>query len=112
MTTNIPPSGPTARLQLNDPATWVMILSAVGAVAVKAVPAIAGWGIEQLYPSFALLAAALVIGWGLYSKHHLAAALATVLPPAEAVVAQVTAAPAAPAQPAPVPDPAVTASAP
>ena len=83
-----PLSGPTARLQLSDPATMLGIIATLGAVALKAVPALAHWHIDQLYPAVALLVAAIYDTVVVGKKHDLAGTLATIGPPLEALAVQ------------------------
>lgn len=69
--------GPSARLQLNDPATILGVIGTIGALLTKAIPALAGMHIDNLYPSVALLAVAVYDAWVVGKKHDLAGVLAT-----------------------------------
>ena len=84
-----PTSGPSARLQLSDPATMLGIVATLGAVALKAVPALAHWQIDQLYPSVALIGVFIYDTVVVGKKHDLAGTLATIATPLETVAAQV-----------------------
>lgn len=67
----VPGTGPDATLNVTDPATWVMALSIIAAVVAAVWP---GHNLAPLVQAVAPLAASIVTGAVLYSKHHLAAA--------------------------------------
>ncbi|HLY84802.1 MAG TPA: hypothetical protein VKQ71_17590 [Acidimicrobiales bacterium] len=104
--TNVPTpgTGPDATLNLTDPSTWLMILTAIGGIITAAWP---GHNIAPAIQAVALAIPGLIAAAVLFGKHHLAAALATAgaFAPAAAVaavsstMAALAAAPAAAAAP-------------
>ena len=97
----VPATGPSARLQLDDPATLSMIVSTAGAVLIKAVPAVAGWHIDNFYAGIVLLAVAVYNAWVMAAKHDLQGALAVAAPPAMILAEQIAAAVEPHVEPAP-----------